>query len=394
MDVFRASLYGHPNAYGLFLHAGLEMLCPGGVLGYIIPRSMLSGLYFKNLRQFIEQQADLREIVLIAECKKVFKNVLQGTMILAVQRQPQREDSRTTLLRPLKTAVARSVADLETRQMPVAQVDQGQVVRHLNSTSVWFVADTRQTYDVLDKILGRHPLLSSPAVGCPARTGPIVWNRVKPLLRPGPEADTLPLVWATDVGRFAFAFGSAGESRPSYLKVAAHTQSLANRGVSLLVQRVTADEQPHRLVACVPEDFCAEYAAGYFVENHLNVIQPRPDAPPIDIYYLLGILCSEVMEFFFRTMNGNTQVSATELNLMPIPRCNGEPQIAALARQLQDISASAPSTSLEQQLNELVAEAYGLAPDELRVIQETLSEECVDCGRAVQYHTLRHPLAG
>jgi len=373
-DVFHDSLYGHPNAYGLFLHAGLEMLRPGGTLGYIVPRSMLSGLYFKNLRQLIEQRAALREITLIAERKKVFESVLQGTMILVVQRQPQMTDPGAPLLSPLKTAIARSVADLETRQMPSAQVDPSQVVRRLNGTSVWFVADTQRTYDVLDKIMGHHPLLSSPAVGCPARTGPIVWNRVKPLLRPEPGGHALPLVWATDVGRFAFAFGSAGESRLSYLEVTPRTRHLANRGVSLLVQRVTADEQPHRLVACVPEHFCVEHATGYFVENHLNVIQPLPDAPPIDLYYLLGILCSDVMEFFFRAMNGNTQVSATELNLMPIPRCDKERQIATLARQLQDTSASATRVLLEQEMNEQVAEAYGLTPGELHYTQEVLSD--------------------
>jgi adenine-specific DNA-methyltransferase len=366
-NVFRASLYGHANAYALFLHAGLEMLHPTGVLGYIIPRSMLSGLYFKNLRHFIEQQASLREVTLIAERKKVFENVLQGTMVLVLQRRP-------VPLYPVKTAVARSVVELETQQMPYAQVSQEQVARHLNGTSVWFVADTQRTYQILDKMLDDHPLLSSPAVGCPARTGPIVWNRVKPLLCSSPEADTLPLVWATDVGRFAFAFGSAGESRPSYLKVTHRTHRLITRGASLLAQRVTADEQPHRLVACVPEHFSAEHAAGYFVENHLNVIQPRPNAPPIDLYYLLGILCSDVMEFFFRAMNGNTQVSATELNLMPIPRCDQESQIAALARQLQNALDSVAREPLIQRLNEQVAEAYGLTPDELRFIQRTLAK--------------------
>ena len=366
-EVFRASLYGHPNAYGLFLHAGLEMLRPAGILGYIIPRSMLSGLYFKNLRCFIEQRANLREVTLITERKKVFENVLQGTMMLVLQRQPAPTHS-------VKAAVARSVIDLDTQQMPYTQVSQDRVTRHLNGTSVWFVADTRRTYEILDKMLDGHPLLSSPAVGCPAKTGPIVWNRVKSLLRPSPEADTLPLVWATDVGRFAFAFGSAGENRPSYLKVTERTRRLTNRRLSLLVQRVTADEQPHRLVACVPEPFCAEHAAGYFVENHLNVIQPHPDAPPIDLYYLLSILCSDVIEFFFRAMNGNTQVSATELNLMPIPRCDRESQIATLARQLQDTQKSAARASLEQRLNEQVAEAYGLTPGELRFIQETLAK--------------------
>ena len=371
-DVFKASLYGHPNAYGLFLHAGLEMLRPAGVLGYIVPRSMLSGLYFKNLRQFVEQRAALREITLIAERKRVFKDVLQGTMILVVQRHLQNGDSGAPL-RPLKTAVARSVADLETRQMAAAQVDPGQVARHLNGTSVWFVSDDRRTYDILDKILDRHSLLSSRAVGCSAKTGPIVWNRVKSLLRPSPEVDTLRLVWATDVGRFAFAFASAGESRPAHLKVTSRTRRLINRGVSLLVQRVTADEQPHRLVACVPEQFCAEQGVGYFVENHLNVIQPRASAPFIDLYYLLGVLCSDVIEFFFRAMNGNTQVSATELNLMPIPRCDRESQIAAMARQLQDTSECGTRASLEQRLNELVAEAYGLAPGEHCFVRETLS---------------------
>ncbi|RLC57577.1 MAG: hypothetical protein DRI80_14820 [Chloroflexota bacterium] len=365
-EVFEASLYGHPNAYGLFLHAGVEMMRPGGVLGYIVPRSMLSGLYFKNLRRFIEQRAALQEITLIAERKKVFENVLQGTMVLILRRRP-------TPTRLLKTALAHSVADLEVQQMPSARVNQEQVVRHLNGTSIWFVADTRRTYDILDRILGHHPLLSSTAVGCPARTGPIVWNRVKPLLRSDPEDDALPLVWATDVRRFAFSFSSAGENRPSYLKVTPRTRRLMSQGLSLLAQRVTADEQPHRLVACIPEAFCAEHAAGYFVENHLNVIQPRPDAPPIDLYYLLGILCSDVIEFFFRAMNGNTQVSATELNMMPIPRCDREPRIAALARQLQETPDPVARVSLEQQLNEQVAEAYGITPDELDFIQTTLA---------------------
>lgn len=72
-------------------------------------------------------------------------------------------------------------------------------------------------------------------------------------------------------------------------------------------------------------------------------------------------------------MNGNTQVSATELNLMPIPRCDREPRIAALARQLQNTPDSVVKESLEQWLNEQVAEAYGLTANELRFIQDTLA---------------------
>lgn len=369
-EVFRDSLYGHPNAYGLFLHAGLEMLHPGGVLGYIIPRSMLSGLYFQNLRQFVEEHAVLREITLIAERKGVFENVLQGTMILVVQRQPVAGAPRL-----LRTAAACSVVDIETRQMPAAEVAPARVIRHLNGTSVWFVSDSRKAYDILDKIIATHPLLSAPEVGWRAKTGPVVWNRVKPLLREHPEVDTLPLVWATDVGRFAFEPKQMG-GRPAYLKVTPRMVRLVSRGACLLVQRVTADEQPHRLVACIPEGFCREHTAGYFVENHINVIQPLPTAPPTDPYYLLGILCSDAAEFFFRLMNGNTQVSATELNLIPVPLSGHERQISALARQLQDTPARADRAALETQLQQLVAAAYGLTRDELRFVQMALSRSC------------------
>jgi hypothetical protein len=39
---------------------------------------MLSGLYFQNLRQLIEQQAILREITLIAERKRVFETCFKA----------------------------------------------------------------------------------------------------------------------------------------------------------------------------------------------------------------------------------------------------------------------------------------------------------------------------
>src|SRR6185369_13934311 len=76
-EAFQDSLYGHPNAYGMFLHAGIEMLRPGGRLGFIVPRSMLSGLYFQNLRRMIETRTTIEELSLLAERKNVFPQVLQ-----------------------------------------------------------------------------------------------------------------------------------------------------------------------------------------------------------------------------------------------------------------------------------------------------------------------------
>jgi adenine-specific DNA-methyltransferase len=355
-QAFVESLYGHPNAYGLFLHAGIEMLADGGHLSFIVPRSMLSGLYFQNLRRFIEKRAAIREIIHIARRRNVFENVLQGTMILTLARLPAPEQS-------VSVQCVRELADLTSLSAASAAVSQVRITQRLNGLTVWFVDDSAQTYDIIDRIIANHPLLSSLEVGCTARTGQIVWNRVKALLTTQEDPTSRPLVWATDVSRFDFRFNAAGSTRPCYLKLAPTTQSLVVRGPSLLIQRVTADEQPHRLVACVPEAFCAQYPEGYFVENHLNLIQ-TPLRSQIDLFYLLGLVNSQIAEFFFRVMNGNTQVSATELNLLPVPRGTFESEIAALARRIQECSDRVERDRLETALNQAVASAYGLGADD------------------------------
>jgi len=367
-SAFGSSIYGHANAYGVFLHAGIEMLRPGGRLGFIVPRSMLSGLYFQNLRRIIEERTRLEELLLLAERKNVFPQVLQGTMIV-VFRRPECGDAARG---PVRTGIVRDVSELGNGGPCHVLADIGQVARRLNGTTVWFVSDREKTYSLIDKVLDRHPLLGSPGIACPARTGPIVWNRVKDDLRSRTTDETLPLVWATDVSRFRFRFGTAEETRPAYLASTRKTRDLATAGPSLLVQRVTADEQARRIVASRATFSSRER---YFIENHLNVLQPLDLGRKADLGFLLGILSSDVIEFLFRSMNGNTQVSATELNLLPIPRGAFEAEISDVVARLEKSVAPAARKDLEEELNDRVARAYGLGRQDLKFLQRTLRRD-------------------
>lgn len=367
-DAFGGSIYGHANAYGVFLHAGIEMLRPGGRLGFIVPRSMLSGLYFQNLRRTIEERTCLEELLLLAERKNIFPQVLQGTMIVVLRRPESAAPGR----QPIRTGIVRDVNELANGGPSHVLADTGQVARHLNGTTIWFVSDREKTYSLIDQVLDRHPLLGGPGIACPARTGPIVWNRVKGELRSRKGSETLPLVWATDVSRFRFCFGAAGETRPAYLASTQKTRRLATAGPSLLVQRVTADEQVRRIVASRAPFSPRER---YFIENHLNVLQPLDLGRKADLGFILGILASDVIEFLFRSMNGNTQVSATELNLLPIPRGAFEAEIADLVARLENSAAPAALADLEEELNDRVARAYGLGRQDLRFLQRTLRRD-------------------
>ncbi len=363
-NTFSDSIYGHPNAYGLFIHAGIEMLNTKGKLGFIIPRSMLSGLYFKNLRNFIERKTSLKKITCISERKKVFNDVLHGTMIISLARDRKHKEE-------VNISCVQSLNERNNQHNKIT-INRDNIIQHLNGTTVWFVANSLETYKIINRIIKKHPLLSSNDINYQAKTGQIVWNRVKPLLTEIAKPDTLPLVWATDIGKFSFSFNRIGASRPCFLKVIPKTANLVVKGLSILIQRITADEQPSRMVACIPDGFCKRETDGYFVENHLNVIQPKTKKPKVDLYFMLGVLNSEIVDFFFRAMNGNTQVSATELNLLPIPLRKYESDIARIAKAIQKTKAGKNRYKLTEELNTTVARAYGLNANELEYIKKHL----------------------
>ena len=364
-NTFSDSIYGHPNAYGLFIHAGIEMLNTKGKLGFIIPRSMLSGLYFKNLRAFIERKTSLKKITCISERKKVFNGVLHGTMIISLARDRKHK-------KEVNISCVQSLNERNNQHNKIT-INRDNIIQHLNGTTVWFVADSLDTYKIINRIIKDHPLLSGSEISYCAKTGQIVWNRVKPLLSEKAKDNSLPLVWATDVGKFSFSFNRIGASRPCFLKVSPKTSNLIANDLSILVQRVTADEQPSRIVACIPEGFCKRETNGYFVENHLNIIQPTTRKPKIDLYFILGVLNSEIVDFFFRAMNGNTQVSATELNLLPIPLGKSESDIARIAKAIQKTNDDSDRNKLIKELNKTVAGAYGLNASELEYMKKHLN---------------------
>ena len=90
--VFARSTYGHANLYGLFTDAALRWAAPGGIVGYVTPTSMLSGLYHKSLRALLVRDAPPVAFDLLAERAGVFDEVLQETM-LAVYRRGSTEKS-------------------------------------------------------------------------------------------------------------------------------------------------------------------------------------------------------------------------------------------------------------------------------------------------------------
>jgi hypothetical protein len=95
-------------------------------------------------------------------------------------------------------------------------------------------------------------------------------------------------------------------------------------------------------------------------------------------YYILGILNSKLIDFYFRLFNSNTHVSSTELNRLPIIKPSNE-QLNAVETIIQKICSlkegdpEADVSTLEVELNKMVYRLYDLTWDEVKVIEPEFS---------------------
>ena len=87
----------------------------------------------------------------------------------------------------------------------------------------------------------------------------------------------------------------------------------------VLLRRFSAKEQSRRLIAAplLAKDWKSPLVG---LENHLNYVYRRGgDLSEFEAYGLAALFNSLLIDIYFRTSNGNTQVSATEIRSLPLP---------------------------------------------------------------------------
>jgi len=349
---FSATTYGHPNLYGLFLQVGVELLADGGRICFINPKSFVSGLYFRNLRQFLKRELDLQRFDTFDKRTGLFEGVLQDVVILTGEKHTERAEQielREFVGTPDK------LPERETH-VPRQSVLLGKKLDH-----AFFIEANPVAHLVLGKMLAKAEPLAAYSVE--AVTGTIVWNRLKPHVRNEQSDDALPLIWGNGIRLYRFQGLGNRSGEGSHMAIVPKTQGIISSGEALLVKRMTAKEEPRRIVACrLPSDL-AESRDGWFAENHVNIVRPKRGGAEVDLDAVLGLLNSRLYDFVFRALNGNTQVSATELEMLPVASGPELEEIAKLARRLTETGGD--DAEAQAELDRLVFELYDLHEEEL-----------------------------
>jgi len=333
-----AVVHGQPNIYGLFMAVGAALLRDGGELVFITPRSFASGPYFRLFRErfFDCIRPDLVHV--FGSRREAFGRdaVLQENVILKGVRQdgwPRQDVSGL-----LTISSSQGVDDLHVPERRVVRLDS--VLDMGSKEKVLRLPVSMAEDDLMRLVDGWSGSLNS--YGLRISTGPVVPFRATEFLdnEGNVPVSHVPLLWMNHVQAMQVTW-PIGRRKPEYIKHVTASQPLLvpNRNYVLL-RRFSAKEEDRRLVA---GPYLAHRNAAPMIglENHLNyVYRPGGTLTEDETFGLAALFNSALLDTYFRTSNGNTQVSATELRTMPLPPHSVITAIGREVRTLQDSPAA------------------------------------------------------
>jgi adenine-specific DNA-methyltransferase len=346
-------VHGQPNIYGLFMAVAASLLSDIGDFVFITPRSFASGPYFRRFRERFFQVARPCRVHLFASRRIAFSrdDVLQENIILHAVRDNGWSHRKGTPPRMvISTSAGLSDMDLaDKRAMLVREVldlDAADKVLRLPGSS----AEER----LLRRVEAWPGSLQ--AYGLQISTGPVVPFRATKWLTEKSNGVTVPLLWMNHV-RAMDVHWPNGVRKPQYIlsKEGSRNLLLHNRNYVVL-RRFSAKEEKRRLTAAplLARDFDASLIG---LENHLNYIhRPGGTLTEDETWGLAALLNSALLDGYFRCVNGNTQVSATELRAMPLPPLETIVAIGKRARKAHE-----PMNMIDDLVDELVGFASGAA---------------------------------
>ena len=361
-QVATAVVHGQPNIYGLFMAVGAALLRSRGDFVFITPRSFTSGPYFRLLREKFFGYIRPEHVHVFGSRRDAFNRdeVLQENIILKGIRDDDwyHRNGRFGLIISTSRGVADMGAAKKRRMLLSDMLD-------LKSKDKVFRLPVAREEEAILRLVDSWP---GPLrkYGLNISTGPVVpFRAVEFLDNKGDVPEThAPLLWMHHVHAMRVTWPN-GTRKEQYIKNEAAAESLLvpNRNYVLL-RRFSAKEQRRRLTAapCLARHFNSSVMG---LENHLNYVhRPGGALSESEAYGLATLYNSSLLDMYFRCLNGNTQVNATELRTMPLPELKMIIEIGERAKAL--------GTS-EEGIDGLVLNILSVGEKTLRIIKAAAS---------------------
>jgi adenine-specific DNA-methyltransferase len=303
-SIFRARFpdiaSGRMNLYAMFTRNGLNAVSPGGLVGHVVPASIIGGPEFATFRARVSQLAEVLVLDVVEKRTDVFLDAVQDCCFIVLRRRAapaERKGFHRAISGVLTSAgdlVERGVVDLAIDGAPWALPSESSVAIGATLTE-----------------LGWRP-----------RVGHLVANRNAHRLHKRSARGRFPLIWAaaiTSNGIFDFDRGRLSRQGAQLGYVDAPDDApYVVREECIAVQRTSALSQGRRLTAAVvPTEFVSHHG-GIVGENHvILLVRARADAVPAAT--VAELLNSPSASEAYARVGGSVSISARVLADLALP---------------------------------------------------------------------------
>ena len=308
-------VHGQPNIYAMFLHTAASLLKEGGQLIFITPRSFSSGLYFRLFRERFFSLVELESVHLFESRKDAFKRdaVLQENIIISARRiKSNVSTSQVTI------STSQGISDIENKTVEQYPLDE--IFDRTSYQKILHLPASRDEAEVVKLFKSWKGNLN--AYNIQISTGPVVSYRARQFIFASQQPDMIlaPLYLLYNTSKMKWEWPVSKKNKEQYIQVSDDTKSLLIPNKNYIFLRRFSSKDDHSRLIATPyfADNVESNVIG--VENHLNYIyRPHGHLDRREILGLSALLNSSLFDTYFRTFNGNINVSATELREMPLP---------------------------------------------------------------------------
>ncbi len=314
ISVFNSPLQGQQNIYSLFLLGASKLLKKQGQLVFIVPRSFTSGVYFQSFQKLFLKEIDIEYFHLFNSRTDGFKKdkVLQENIILKAIPKNKTQSSK------IKISSSQGINDLESlkeKEFPIELL-----FKKIGKLNIIHLPVNELEEEAMNLFSTWTHNLGS--FGMKVSTGPVVPFRCKSHLkhRKPKNSNYAPLIWMHNCLKMKLSFPNKKTDKEAWIvdNMKSNSKTIKNQNY-IFLRRFSSKDDNAKLVATPHlEEYFDHNKLG--IENHLNYLyKPEGILDPEEVFGLSVLYNSSIFDAYIRSLSGNTQVSATELNALPLP---------------------------------------------------------------------------
>jgi methylase of polypeptide subunit release factors len=333
---------GRFNLFTLFLERGHKLLKEGSILTYILPEGLFSNTEDKYIRKYLIQKTTILEIGLFT--KRVFEASVDTAIILV---KNMKDDQKLKIVSDLNTKINeidQKDLDIEPEYIfPVKTNEDGnQIIKLIEKASVKLVELFEVQQGIIYSGRPKEDVFSNEKI----------------------SSEYKKILDGRDILRYKINWGLKLENR--FIKYTKELHRPREERIFTVKEKIVLPRRSTKLVCALDDE-------QFYLLNTGYVILPKNNFQ--EIKYVLGILNSNLMNFYYNNRYFGWQITIPALNSLPI-KIGSENEIKKVIdivdKIIEQKKSDIDTTVLENLLNSEIYKIYNIDEKTISIIEGNL----------------------